>query len=126
MCWLFADQATAYSESVLDRLAGADEAIAPIIWPLEVANVLVVGERRKLIKPAQSAAFLEELAQLPIRVERTGAELIFKDILECARRYRLSSYDASYLDLATRESLPIATADVALRAAARAAGVTIA
>jgi predicted nucleic acid-binding protein len=66
-----------------------------------------------LIRPARSTAFLEEVAQLPIRVERIGAELIVKDLMEWARRCRLSGYDANYLDLAPRESLPIATADAA-------------
>ncbi|MHB8382147.1 MAG: type II toxin-antitoxin system VapC family toxin [Candidatus Binataceae bacterium] len=125
MCWLFADQATAHTDSILDRLAGQDEAITSIIWPLEVANVLVISERRKLIKPAEGAAFLEELGQLPIRVEPTTPERIFGNVFECARRYRLSAYDASYLDLAMREALPLSTVDNALRAAARAAGVAL-
>lgn len=126
LCWLFEDQATTYTDSILDRLAAQDEAITSIIWPLEVANVIAVAERRKLIKPAQSVAFLEELGQLPIRVEQIGVERAFANILDCARRHRLSAYDASYLDLAMRESLPLSTVDSALRAAARAAVVEIA
>lgn len=125
LCWLFEDQATAYTDSILDRLAGPDEAITSAIWPLEVANVIAVSERRKLVKPAQSAAFLEELGQFPIQIEQVGSERAFGNILNCARRYRLSAYDASYLDLAMRESLPLITVDNALRAAARAAGVEL-
>lgn len=125
LCWLFEDQATAYTDSILDRLANEDDAITPIIWPLEVANVIAVSERRKLIRPAQSAAFLEELGHLPIQVERVNDDRAFGSILECARRYRLSAYDASYLYLAMRESLPLSTVDNALRVAARAAGVVV-
>lgn len=126
LCWLFEDQATAYTDSILDRLSGQDDAITSMIWPLEVANVIAVSERRKLIRPAQGAAFLEELEQLPIRVEEISIGRAFGGILDCARRYRLSAYDASYLDLAMRQSLPLGTVDSALRVAARAAGVDIA
>ncbi|MGD0075395.1 MAG: type II toxin-antitoxin system VapC family toxin [Candidatus Binataceae bacterium] len=126
LCWLFEDQATAFTDGVLDRIAGGGEALTSVIWPLEVANALVVAERRKLIKPAQSGAFAEALRQLPIRVEPVGAERAFCEVLEAARRYRLSAYDASYLDLAMRETLPLATVDGQLRNAARAAGVRLA
>ncbi len=124
LCWLFEDQATAYTDSVLDRLANGDEARTPVIWPFEVANALVVAERRKLIKPAQSTAFLEQLNQLPIRVARDDIARAF--VMEVARRHRLSAYDASYLDLAMRESLALATVDASLRHAARATGVSLA
>jgi predicted nucleic acid-binding protein len=126
LCWLFEDQATTYTESILDRLAGGHEALTSAIWPFEVANALVVGERRRLIKPAHSAAFLEQLGQLPVRVEHAGAGRAFKEVFESARRHRLSAYDASYLELAARENLPLATVDGPLRAAARAAGVALA
>jgi predicted nucleic acid-binding protein len=126
LCWLFEDQATAYTDSVLDRLGGGDGAVAPAIWPFEVANVLAVAERRRVVKPAQAATFLEELGQLSIDVDRTGIERVFGAVLETARRYRLSAYDAGYLELAMRETLPLATLDAALRNAARAAGVRLA
>lgn len=126
LCWLFEDQATAYTDSVLDRLVGGAEAQAPAIWPFEVANALVVAERRKLVKPAQSAAFIEALNQLPIQVVSDGVERAFREVLEAARRYRLSAYDASYLDLAMAKSLPLATVDGSLRGAARMAGVSVA
>lgn len=126
LCWLFENQASAYTESVLDRLGKREEALTPAIWPFEVANALVVAERRKLLRPAQSAAFIEELSQLPLRIEPAGGERAFREVLEAARRYRLSIYDASYLELAMREALPLATVDGAMRAAARAVGLSIA
>lgn len=124
LCWFFEDQATAYTDSVLDRIGAGGEALTPTIWPLEVANALAVAERRKLIKPAQSTAFVDALGQLPIQVERTGALRAFKEVLEI-RHHRLSAYDASYLDLAMREALPLATVDGPLRTAARTAGVKL-
>ena len=125
LCWLFEDQATAYTDLVLDRLGGGDGAVAPAIWPFEIANAVAVAERRKLVNPAQAVAFLQTLGQLSIAVDRK-IEQIFNAVLEAARRYRLSAYDAGYLELAMREALPLATLDAALRNAARAAGVRLA
>jgi predicted nucleic acid-binding protein len=125
LCWLFEDQATAFTDLVLDRLGGGDGAVVPAIWPFEIANAVAVAERRKLVNPAQAVAFLQTLGQLSIAVDRK-IEQIFNAVLEAARRYRLSAYDAGYLELAMREALPLATLDAALRNAARAAGVRLA
>ena len=125
LCWLFEDQATAYTDSVLDWLGGGDGAVAPAIWPFEIANAVAVAERRKLVNPSQAVAFLQTLGQLSIAVDRK-IEQIFNAVLEAARRHRLSAYDAGYLELAMREALPLATLDAALRNAARAAGVRLA
>jgi predicted nucleic acid-binding protein len=123
LCWLFEDQATAYTDSVLDRLVSGDDAAVPTIWPYEIANVVAVAERRKLVNAAQAMAFLQTLGQLSIALDRTKVQDVFSLVLEATRRYRLSAYDASYLELAMREALPLATVDAALRNAARAAGV---
>src|SRR6478752_1648562 len=99
MAWCFEDQATAATDAVLDRL-NDDEAVVPAIWPLEVANVLLVAERRGRISEAQSSRFLELLAQLPIDVDDSPADMTA--IVATGRRHTLSSYDASYLVLAER------------------------
>jgi predicted nucleic acid-binding protein len=125
LCWLFDDQATAYTESVLDRLVGGDTVVAPALWPFEIANVVTLAERRGIVNAAQAAVFFQTLGQLSIAVDRAGIEHIFSAVLETARRYRLSAYDAGYLELALREALPLATVDAALRNAARAAGVAM-
>jgi predicted nucleic acid-binding protein len=125
LCWLFDGQATNYNDSILERLASGDAALTAVIWPLEVANVLAGAERRKLIRAGEVAAFVEELRQLPIEVDRAGLHRVFDQVLGDARRYRLSTYDTSYLELAMREALPLASVDRALRNAARAAGVTL-
>jgi len=125
LCWLFDDQATAYTESVLDRLVGGDVVVAPAVWPFEIANVVTVAERRRIVNPAQAAAFFQTLGQLSIAVDRAEIEHIFNAVSETARRYRLSAYDAAYLEFALREAIPLATVDAALRNAARAAGVGV-
>jgi predicted nucleic acid-binding protein len=125
LCWLFDDQATAHTESVLDRLVGGDTVAAPAIWPFEIANVVTVAERLRIVNPAQAAAFFQTLGQLSIAVDRAEIERVFNAVSETARRYRLSAYDAAYLELALREALPLATVDAALRNAARAAEVGV-
>ena len=126
ICWCFENQASKYSEAIFEMLAGGDEASVPFIWPLEVANVLVTAERRKDLKPAHVTSFAEELSAWPIQVDALGLDRVFQQILSTARLYRLSAYDAAYLELAIREGLPLATTDKDLRKAASAAGVKIA
>lgn len=126
LCWCFENQVTTYSEAILEMLAGGDDASVPFIWPLEVANILVLAERRKSLTVAQVTGFLEELSAWPIQVDTLGVERTFQQILSTAREQRLSTYDAAYLELAVREGLPLATLDDALRKAAKAVGVKIA
>ena len=124
MSWCFADESDDSSAEVLRRL-DEDEAVVPSIWPLEVANVLLVGERKRRIKAADSEAFVTDLAQLSIHVEPEDPRRILDVVLPLARKHQLTSYDASYLDLAMRASLPLASRDEPLRRAARAEGVVL-
>ncbi len=124
MAWCFEDEASSYADAVLERFAEAT-ALAPIIWPLEVGNALVVAERRGRITAAETVRFLSLLQQLPIAVEGETASRVFGEILALAREQRLSTYDAAYLDLAMRAGLPLATQDAALRQAAARCGVLV-
>jgi predicted nucleic acid-binding protein len=113
MAWCFQDEANAYAHAVLDSLQ-AREAVVPAIWPLEVGNVLLVAERKNRLSQADSAHFLSLLNGLPILVEQESPDRMFKEIVALACDSQLSTYDASYLDLAMRSGLPIATSDGAL------------
>jgi predicted nucleic acid-binding protein len=95
----------------------------PVTWSLEVSNVLARAEARALVTEAQSEAFLEMLSSLPIRADSATFAQALSDTLHLARRYQLSAYDASYLELSLRAGLPLATLDVDLAKAARKAGV---
>ena len=117
MSWYFKDETNKYADTVLDKLTGAT-AVVPSIWPLEVVNVLIVAERQKRLSESDSIRFLTLLSQLPIVVEYEHPEMT-KELLALARAYTLSSYDASYLYLAMRKGLPIATLDNKLIEAAR-------
>ncbi len=122
MAWCFDDEATTATEAVLDRLR-QEEATAPVLWSHEVANVLLVAERRKRITEAQSARFLELLTRLPIRVADSRVEPAA--LVGIGRRHQLSAYDAAYLLLAEQLGAPMATLDDQLTAACDAAGVQL-
>jgi predicted nucleic acid-binding protein len=122
MSWCFEDEGNSYAETVLESLEYG-EAYAPAIWPLEVGNVLLVAERKKRLSQASVVRFLVLLGGLPITVEQETPERMLKEIVSLAREHGLSTYDASYLDLAMRLDLPLATQDTSLVKAARACKV---
>lgn len=88
-------------------------------------NALVVAERRKKVAPEKSAEFVRVLQQLSITVDLDGLDQVFSAVLDQARLYQRSAYDASYLELAKRRGLPFATKDEPLKKAAEEIGVAI-
>src|ERR1700674_4334140 len=120
VAWCFEDESTKFTESVLSLLANGAEALVPSIWPLEIANALLIAERRKRITLARSTALLLQIAGLPVSVWPIDAKQAFEQILPIARHQSLSEYDAAYLDLAVRRGLPLATLDGQLRRSAKA------
>ena len=125
MAWCFRDEASSYADRVLESLSVSSAAVPPI-WPLEVVNVLLTAERRNRLTEADGLRFISLLNQLPIQVEPPPhAESLMVGILPIARHYGLTSYDASYLHLAMRNGIALATLDEKLRAAARKAKVVL-
>lgn len=124
MSWCFQDETNKYADDVLGLLEEGT-AYVPAIWPLEVSNVLLVAERRRLLSQADSSRFISLLFELPIIVDQESPERMLSEILALAREYKLSSYDASYLDLAMRKGLPLATTDMNIIAAAKRSSVSI-
>jgi predicted nucleic acid-binding protein len=120
-CWAFADEDHPDAALALERIRG-DEARVPALWWFEVRNTLIVSERRGRLTETDTAAFLRRLARLGVTVDRSPEEA---GVLALARRHRLTVYDASYLELAQREALPLATLDTELARAARAEGVPV-
>ena len=122
VAWFFEDEMNRYAQAVEDSLSMAS-AVVPGLWPLEVANALLVGERRSRATEANVTTFLRLLAALPIALDDDTAGRAWQHSLHLARSHRLSVYDAAYLELALRQGLPLATLDDRLAAAATAAGV---
>ena len=123
--WAFEDEATSWTESLLERILGGEAVSVPAHWPLEVANSLLMARRRGRVTASQVDAFIDDLAALPIVVEGPRLPADWHEVLGLAEKHRLTAYDAAYLDLAKRTGLPLASLDGALRRAARAEGVVL-
>ncbi|MDF0651362.1 MAG: type II toxin-antitoxin system VapC family toxin [Nitrospira sp.] len=125
MRWFFGDgkpHELAYAGRVLDAMREA-QALVPVTWGLEVANVVAKAEEKAVVTEARSGAFLEMLDEVDIEVDEATFKQSLSDTLQLARRYKLSAYDASYLELALRLGLDLATLDEDLQRAAKKAGV---
>ncbi len=120
-CWVFDDDDHPLAATALERLR-REAAHVPALWWFEIRNVLVAGERRGRLAEADTATFLRALSRLAVTIDQAPGE---ESVLALARRHRLSVYDASYLELAQRQTLPLATLDRDLRQAAMAAGVAL-
>jgi len=125
VAWCFEDERTDFTEGVLDLLSVGTEVLTPAIWPLEVANALLIAERRKRISVAQVTGFLRRIAGLPISVEPIEPGRAFDQIFSVARQQNLIEYDAAYIERALRRALRLATLDDKLRQVAEFAGITL-
>ena len=124
LAWCFEDEQTPAVMALLDRVTETG-AIAPLLWPLEALNGLLVAERRRRLNAATRAALTAFLRELPIMLDLDTAERAWGEAALLAERFRLSVYDATYLELALRRRLPLASLDQGLREAAMAVGVDV-
>jgi len=99
--------------------------LAPGLWPVEVANIILVAERKSRITQAQRVRALTALAKLPIRIDTETVGRAWNSTFDLALAHGLTVYDAGYLDLSLRSGLPLATLDQALGRAASACGVPV-
>jgi predicted nucleic acid-binding protein len=113
-CWAFQDEQDPRADAAYVRIR-SEEALVPSLWWFEIRNILVVNERRKRITEADTGVFLRDLAGLRIRIDREPEE---SGVIRLARTHRMSVYDASYLELALRQAIPLVTLDGELAAAA--------
>lgn len=115
LCLAFDDEGLPYGTALIDAIRDKGGLAPSILW-YELRNALIVNERRGRIQPERSAAFLTLLDELPITLQPLPPDA---GVMDLARRFRLSVYDASCLELAVREGAPLATLDSTLREAAR-------
>jgi predicted nucleic acid-binding protein len=125
LSWVLPGEHTDKNEAVRKLIEGGMKALVPSIWALEVANALLVAERRKRISQADAAAAWASLQRLPIEADPETGRRAGSDILALARQQKLSVYDAAYLELAMRQGTPLASLDELLRAAAQALRVPL-
>ena len=116
--WCFEDEASTWTESLLDRLGRRESITVPAHWPIEVANALLMAMRRGRVTLAKIEGFVEDLQSLAIHIEPPLAPSRWLELLAFAAKHKLTVYDAAYLDLANRTRLPLATLDEQLVSAA--------
>ena len=125
LSWFFEDEITSYASSVAGFIQ-EDRAIAPIIWPLEMANAMATAVRRGRFPESRVLLMMDALRRLPIDIDQGMPPVSLAQVaLPLAVSHRISAYDASYLELAIRHGLPLSTQDRRLRDAAVAAGVQV-
>ena len=125
LAWIHPSQSTEFTRTLLAQVEVGTTVHVPAVWPLEIGNALLVAVRRKLITENERRSALSLLSRLNIKVDAETASLAWTAISDLAAKYTLSVYDASYLELALRKALPLASRDEPLRAAARKNGVHV-
>lgn len=124
LAWLFVDEESPDADSIMERIA-VEGAVVPSLWRIEIANSLNTSRRHGRSDPSVVAQALHQLAKLPIMEDiETGARA-WSDTMALAREEGLTVYDATYLELALRRGLPLASGDKALIAAARRRGLDV-
>ena len=124
LAWAYSDERTEAVVRTLKQVA-TEGGIAPVIWPLEIANSLELSLIRKRIQIADRDQIVATLDRLNIEVEALLLNRVWSTSAQLARRHGLTVYDATYLELALRLRLPLASLDKELIAAARAEGVAV-
>jgi predicted nucleic acid-binding protein len=125
LAWCFSDEATPYTEALLDRLIDGEEVAVPSHWPLEILNGIIQARRKGRVSESTVQQFLASLLSFHIAIDAEPGFLRLDAIRDLAELHRLTSYDAAYLELAIRLNLPLATLDGALRRAAHAENVLL-
>ena len=121
--WVLPNQASSATEESLKRVEDGDEVVVPPLWFLEVANGLLVAQRRKTITAPERKLALERLSALAPTIDEDNPRDAFGRTSALAEQYGLSVYDAAYLELALRRNLPLGTRDRALHSAAERSGI---
>jgi len=124
MRWCFQNAAHPYADAVLQQLA-TGVAFVPVLWRYEVSAVLAKTQRDGILTALKADEFLATLNKLNITVDAESSNRILTDSYRLAVTYRLTSYDAAYLELALRKKLPLATLDGELIAACKASGAIL-
>ena len=122
--WILSDELSEKAEQLLAQIIkGSVGLVVPALWHYEMSNLLRSAQRRKRLSEEDAREALESLNQVPLQIEDLPEGPARKRILHLALQFDLSSYDASYLELADRHKIPLHTADAQLQAAARQLGL---
>lgn len=125
MAWILRDETMTEKADAILSVLEEKHVKVPTIWSLEVANVLCLAERQKKLTSFEVAEFKEFLSELPIQIDHNTSSRAMGSVYALAKTEQLTVYDAAYLEIAIRESIPLATFDHALKNAAKKNGVLI-
>lgn len=125
IAWVHPAQATPETEAMLDRLAAGHSLVVPALWPLEVANALTVLRRRRKLTADEARTAIEIIRELPAVIDHEAAAIAFTRLVDLASEHELTVYDATYIELATRRQLPLASNDARMKQAAIRSGVDL-
>lgn len=121
--WVLPSQVSSEAEALLGRIEAGASAVVPPLWFLEVANGLLVAQRRNRVTGPERMLALERFSGLALTVDEDDTRNVFGRTSALAEQFGLSVYDAAYLELALRRNLPLVTRDRALRATANRSGL---
>lgn len=124
LAWCFENESTPASRALLETLKDGT-IVVPDLWHIELTNAMLQAEKRRRLTESECGDFLGLIQGLRIETDAECGARAFGPLLQLARRHRLTTYDACYLDVAIRRGLPLASRDRELRAAARARGVPL-
>ncbi len=125
LAWALPDETSLAADRFLSRVSAKDVMWVPSLWWYEIANALIIAERRKRLTEAEGIQIRKLYGMLPIQTDIVIGLDMMERLRTLAREYDISSYDAAYLELALRRGLRIATLDQKLRSAGQKAGVRI-
>jgi len=126
LAWALPDETSREADRFLSRISNSNILWVPPLWWYEVANALLMAQRRKRLNEAQTIRLIELYGKLPIQTDMVLGPDKMRRFHALAIEYNLSAYDASYLEMAQQRGLGLATVDRQLRSIAQKAGVKVA
>jgi predicted nucleic acid-binding protein len=123
LAWVHSAQSTRKTDELLEEVGRGGSIVVPALWFTEVANGLLVLQRRRKLTRDERRVALSALGRLQIQIDEEPPLTAFSRTSDLAERYGLSLYDAAYLEICSRRQLPLASRDEALNGAAKKAGI---
>ncbi len=126
LAWFVDRSIHPYAQEISERLQREDRALVPLFWRIEIANGFVMAERRGTLTASDITQALSQFEVVRSQsIDYSDESFPVRHLLTTARQFRLTAYDAEYLETARVHQLPLATLDRQLKEAARQAGVDL-
>lgn len=126
LAWFIDRPIAPHAAQVRKLLLGGNRAVVPALWQFEIANGFLVAERHGLLTTSDTADALQDIDLLLAHAIESSRDTVpMRSILQTAREFKLTAYDAAYLETARRQHLPLASLDRQLLAAASKGGVEV-